>query len=169
MTNPVGQNVAEMRTPALRALADAGVPFTSHEYALGVDADTYGESVALALGVTPDRLFKTLVVEVDARPVVAVVPVDGRLSLKELARAVGGKRAEMASPPVAERVTGYVVGGISPFGQRKRLPTYCDTSLLEHETVFVSGGRRGIQIELAPADLVALLDAVTAPLAVRGH
>lgn len=165
----MGQNVSEMPTPALRALTDAGVPFTPHNYTIGVDADTYGESVALALGVEPDRLFKTLVVEVDGRPVVAVVPVDGRLSLKELARAAGGKRAEMASPPVAERITGYVVGGISPFGQRKRLPAYCDASLLEHETVFVSGGRRGIQIELAPADLIELLDASTAPLAVRGH
>lgn len=153
-------------TPALRSLATAGVAFTPHEYVVDVDADTYGEAVAASLGVAPERLFKTLVAEVDGRPVVAVVPVAGRLALKELARAAKGKRAEMASPELAERVTGYVVGGISPFGQKRRLPLFCDVSALDHATVFVSGGRRGLQVELAPEALVRLTGAVTAPLAV---
>jgi len=153
-------------TPALRALGAAGVAFTAHEYVLDADADTYGEAVAASLGVAPERLFKTLVAEVDGRPVVAVVPVAGRLALKELARAAKGKRAEMASPELAERVTGYVVGGISPFGQKRRLPLFCDVSALDHATVFVSGGRRGLQVELPPETLVRLTGAVTAPLAV---
>jgi Cys-tRNA(Pro)/Cys-tRNA(Cys) deacylase len=109
-------------------------------------------------------VFKTLVTVVDDRPTVAVLPVSGHLSLKALARARGAKRAEMAAPADAERLTGYVVGGISPFGQKRRLPVVADRSLLDHESVFVSGGRRGLQVELAPGDLVAFLGATVADL-----
>jgi Cys-tRNA(Pro)/Cys-tRNA(Cys) deacylase len=109
-------------------------------------------------------VFKTLLARVDGRPVVAIVPVGGQLSLKELAAALGAKRAEMLDPADAQRITGYVVGGISPFGQRTRLVTVADESLLLHETVFVSGGRRGLDVEMAPDDLIRLLDAHTAPL-----
>lgn len=152
-------------TPATQALTRGGVAFTPHEYAAVEDpAGTYGEAVAAALGVDPRRVYKTLVAMVDGSPAVAVVPVDGHLAMKALARAQGGKRAEMASPADAERLTGYVVGGISPFGQKRRLPMVVDRTLLSHDTVFVSGGRRGLQIELAPADLVAQAGAVVADL-----
>lgn len=156
--------VERSATPALRVLAEAGVSFILHEYVPDAGAETYGEGVAASLGVPPDRLFKTLVAEVDGRAVVAVVPVSGRLSLKELARAAGGKRAEMASRALAERVTGYVVGGISPLGQKRRLPTYCDASVGDHATVFVSAGRRGLQVELDPDALLRLTGATIADL-----
>lgn len=155
-------------TPAVLALQQADVGYTLHEYELTGGEDTsYGESVAAALGVSGDRLFKTLVALVDDSPVVAVVPVDGTLDTRRLARAVGGKRAAMAPPAAAERLTGYVVGGVSPLGQKRRLPTVFDESLLSHDTVFVSAGRRGLQVELAPTDLVALVAGVTAPIADR--
>jgi len=125
----------------------------------------YGEEAAHALGVAPDRVFKTLVADVDGTLTVAVVPVDARLDLKALAAAAGGKRAAMADPAAAERATGYVVGGISPLGQRKRLATVVDDSALGHGTVLVSAGRRGVQVELAPEDLVRLTSARTAPIA----
>jgi Cys-tRNA(Pro)/Cys-tRNA(Cys) deacylase len=112
-------------------------------------------------------VFKSLVTEVDGGLTVAVVPVTGELDLKALAAAVGGKRAAMADRTLAERTTGYVRGGISPLGQRKRLPTVVDASALEHPTVYVSAGRRGLQLQLAPGDLVALTGAVTAPIAAR--
>ena len=118
-----------------------------------------------ALGVSRDRLFKTLVALVDDRPVVGIVPVSGRLSLKALARVAGGKRAVMAETADAERLTGYVVGGISPFGQTRRLATFIDEGILGHPTIFVSGGRRGLQLELTPVDLIrvtgAEVDSVT--------
>lgn len=152
-------------TPATEALKRAGVGFTLHEYAPVEEAEgTYGEAIAAVLGVDPDRVFKTLVAVADGRPVVAVIPVSGYLSLKALARARQAKRAEMASPAEAERLTGYVVGGISPFGQKRRLPVVVDDSLLAHPSVFVSGGRRGLQVEIAPADLIALAGAQTADL-----
>lgn len=154
-------------TPAIASLASSKVVYTVHEYSSPGESTTYGEAVAAALGVEPGRLFKTLVAEVDGSPAVGIVPADGRLSLKELARAMGGKRAEMASPQLAARLTGYVVGGISPFGQRRRLPMVCDSSVLDHETILVSGGRRGLQVELAPADLLALTGARMAPIADR--
>jgi Cys-tRNA(Pro)/Cys-tRNA(Cys) deacylase len=152
-------------TPATEALKRAGVAFTAHEYAPVAEAEgTYGEAVAAALGIDPARVFKTLVTVVDQRPTVAVVPVSSHLSLKALARAQGAKRADMAVPAEAERMTGYVVGGISPFGQKRRLPVVVDRSLLGPATVFVSGGRRGLQVEVAPADLVACLGAEVADL-----
>lgn len=152
-------------TPATEALKRAGVAFTLHVYGPVDEVEgTYGESIAELLGVDPHRVFKTLLVMADGHPVVAVVPVSGHLSMKALARARGAKRAEMAAPADAERLTGYVVGGISPFGQKRRLPVLVDRSLLEHETVYVSGGRRGLQVEVGPADLVALLGATAAEL-----
>lgn len=153
-------------TPATAALERAGVGFTPHEYPpVEETGGTYGEAIAGALGVEPARVFKTLVALADGQATVAVVPVSSHLSLKALARARGAKRAEMAAPAEAERLTGYVVGGISPFGQKRRLPVVVDRTLLDHRTVFVSGGKRGLQVELAPAELVALLRAEEADLA----
>ncbi|MFF8385413.1 Cys-tRNA(Pro) deacylase [Streptomyces kanasensis] len=151
-------------TPATVALTAAGTPFTVHEYAHDPAAPSYGEEAAEALGVSPDRVFKTLVADVDGALTVAVVPVAGQLDLKALAAAVGGKRAAMADPAAAERTTGYVRGGISPLGQRKRLPTVLDASASRHETICVSAGRRGLEVELAPADLARLTGAVLAPV-----
>ncbi|MDI5963611.1 Cys-tRNA(Pro) deacylase [Streptomyces sp. SL13] len=151
-------------TPATVALTAAGVPFTTHSYEHDPAAASYGEEASRALGVPAGRVFKTLVADVDGTPTVAVVPVAGSLDLKALAGAAGGKRAAMADPAAAERTTGYVLGGISPLGQRKRLRTVVDASALDHETVFVSAGRRGLEAELAPADLVRLTGAVTAPI-----
>ena len=116
------------------------------------------------LGIDPRRVFKTLITRIDGALAVAVVPVTGQLDLKALAHAVGGKKAVMAEPAAAERATGYVVGGISPLGQRQRLPTVIDASAQDHATVFVSGGRRGLDVELAPDDLVRLTGAVVAPV-----
>ncbi|MFC8171559.1 MULTISPECIES: Cys-tRNA(Pro) deacylase [unclassified Streptomyces] len=151
-------------TPATAALTAAGTPFTVHAYEHDPASPSYGEEAAEALGVSPDRVFKTLVADVDGELTVAVVPVAGRLDLKALASAVGGKRAVMADPVAAERTTGYVRGGISPLGQRKRLRTVLDASASEHATVCVSAGRRGLEVELSPADLAALTSAVVAPI-----
>ena len=126
---------------------------------------SYGQEAALALGIEAERVFKTLLAEVDGPHTLAVVPVDGQLDHKAIAAAVGGKKAAMADPAAAERATGYVVGGISPLGQRKRLPTVVDASALGFESVLVSAGRRGVDVELAPADLVRLTAARTAPIA----
>jgi Cys-tRNA(Pro)/Cys-tRNA(Cys) deacylase len=136
-----------------------------HAYGHDPRAESYGAEAAAALGVDPSRCFKTLVATVDGALTVAVVPVAGSLDLKALAGAVGGKRAAMADPALAERTTGYVRGGISPLGQRKRLPTVVDASAHGHETVYVSAGRRGLEIELAPADLVRLTGATVASIA----
>ncbi|MEU2184799.1 Cys-tRNA(Pro) deacylase [Streptomyces thermolilacinus] len=151
-------------TPATVALTAAGTPFTVHEYAHDPASPSYGEEAAEALGVSPDRVFKTLVADVDGALTVAVVPVAGQLDLKALAAAVGGKRATMADPAAAERTTGYVRGGISPLGQRKKLPTVLDASASRHETICVSAGRRGLEVELAPAHLAELTAAVLAPI-----
>ncbi|MFJ6698640.1 Cys-tRNA(Pro) deacylase [Streptomyces sp. NPDC091272] len=151
-------------TPATVALTAAGTPYTLHSYAHDPATASYGEEAAQALGVTPDRVFKTLVADVDGTLTVAVVPVAGSLDLKALAAAVGGKRATMADPAAAERTTGYVRGGISPLGQRKKLRTVLDASAAAHETVCVSAGRRGLEVELSPADLAALTAAVLAPI-----
>ncbi|MFC5146468.1 Cys-tRNA(Pro) deacylase [Streptomyces aureoversilis] len=152
-------------TPAIVALEKAGAAFSVHSYAHDPAAPSYGEEAAEALGRDPAQVFKTLVAEVDGALTVAVVPVSGSLDLKALAAAVGGKRAAMADPAAAERTTGYVRGGISPLGQRRRLPTALDASARSHATICVSAGRRGLEVELSPADLAALTDAVIAPIA----
>lgn len=151
-------------TPATVAATRAGIPFAVHDYPHDPAAASYGEEAAEALGVPATRVFKTLVASVDGQLTVAVVPVAGVLDLKALAAAVGGKRAAMADPAEAERATGYVLGGISPVGQRRRLPTVVDSSALGFETVFVSAGRRGLEIELGPRDLVRLTSAATAEI-----
>ncbi|MGD1217961.1 Cys-tRNA(Pro) deacylase [Streptomyces krungchingensis] len=151
-------------TPATVALTDAGVAFTVHSYEHDPSHPSYGEEAAEAMGVSPERVFKTLVADVDGALVVAVVPVAGSLDLKALATAVGGKRAAMADPAAAERTTGYVRGGISPLGQRKRLRTVLDSSAAAHATICVSAGRRGLEVELSPDDLAKLTDAVSAPV-----
>ncbi len=149
-------------TPATVALTRAGLAFTMREYTHDPRAGSFGLEAAEALGVEPARVFKTLLATVDGTLTVAVVPVSGQLDLKALARAVGGRKAQMADPAAAERATGYVVGGISPVGQRRPHPTVVDSSALDHATVLVSGGRRGLDLELAPADLVAITAAITA-------
>ncbi|MCZ4508587.1 Cys-tRNA(Pro) deacylase [Streptomyces sp. ActVer] len=151
-------------TPATVALTAAGVEFTVHSYEHDPSHPSYGEEASEAMGVSPDRVFKTLVADVDGELTVAVVPVAGSLDLKALASAVGGKRAAMADPAAAERSSGYVRGGISPLGQRKRLRTVLDASASAHATVCVSAGRRGLEVELAPEDLAKLTDAVLAPV-----
>lgn len=151
-------------TPAVDAVRRAKVEHRVLQYEHDPEVEAYGTEAATALGLNPSRVFKTLVVVVDDRPVVALVPVERRLDLKALARAAGGKRAEMARPADAERWTGYVVGGISPLGQRKRSATFVDASALEDPLVYVSGGRRGLELELRVEDLLALAGARTAPI-----
>ncbi|HEX4724459.1 MAG TPA: Cys-tRNA(Pro) deacylase [Pseudonocardiaceae bacterium] len=155
-------------TPATALLASKRVPHTVHSYDHDPRHASYGSEATEALGLLPDRVFKTLVAEVDGRLTVGVVPVASHLDLKALAAAVGGKRARMADVADAERATGYVAGGISPLGQRKRLPVVLDTSATQFDTVFCSGGRRGLEIELAPSDLASLANAVLAPIAAAG-
>lgn len=152
-------------TPAIALLVRQRVAHTTHPYDVPPDSPRYGAEVAAALGVPAERVFKSLVTEVDGALTVAVVPVTGELDLKALAGAAGGKRAQLADRAVAERATGYVRGGISPLGPRRRLPTVIDSSVEGFATVFVSAGRRGLQVELAPADLVRLTDAICAPIA----
>jgi Cys-tRNA(Pro)/Cys-tRNA(Cys) deacylase len=154
-------------TPAVVALRGAGVPFTEHHYDHDPHAASFGLEAAEALGLSPDAVFKTLVAAVGRAGdlVVAVVPVQGSLDLKALAAATGNKGAAMADPAAAERSTGYVRGGISPLGQRRVLPTVVDETALMLTTIYVSGGRRGFDIGLAPADLIGLTDAITAPIA----
>ncbi|WP_066949205.1 Cys-tRNA(Pro) deacylase [Streptomyces lushanensis] len=152
-------------TPATVALTAAGTAYTLHAYEHDPASASYGEEAAEALGVSPDRVFKTLVADVDGELTVAVVPVAGSLDLKALAAAVGGKRAAMADPAAAERTTGYVRGGISPLGQRKRLRTVLDASAESHTTICVSAGRRGLEVELSPKDLATLTAATLAPIA----
>lgn len=154
-------------TPALDILTAAGVAFTVHEYD-HTASDHFGDETVAALGVTGERVFKTLIASItmSGKPelVVGIVPVSGQMDLKALAAAVGAKRADMADPAAAQRSSGYVVGGISPLGQRTRLRTVVDASAVTYETVLVSGGRRGLQVELAPADLVRLTDGKVAEI-----
>ncbi len=152
-------------TPATKALERAGIEPRTLAYEHDPKAESYGLEAATALGLDPARVYKTLLAQVDGRLTVAIVPVERQLDLKALAAAAKGKRAEMAKVADAERATGYVAGGISPLGQRKALPTVIDDSALEHPTVFVSGGRRGLEIELPPADLQRLTRAAAAPIA----
>ena len=151
-------------TPATVALQRAGIPFTTHVYTHDPRSTSYGLEAAEALGLDADQVFKTLLADVDGRATVAVVPVSGSLDLKALAAAAGGRRAEMTDPAQAQRLTGYVLGGISPIGQRRALPTYLDVTAEAHPTVYVSGGQRGFDIGLTPADLVLVTSAVIAPI-----
>ena len=155
-------------TPATALLVKQRIAHTVHAYEHDPRQAGYGQEASDALGVAPERVFKTLVAQVDGALTVGVVPVGSRLDLKALAAAVGGKKATMADPAAAERATGYVVGGISPVGQRKRLRVVIDSSALEFPTVYCSGGRRGLELELAPADLVRLAHATVAPISRSG-
>jgi Cys-tRNA(Pro)/Cys-tRNA(Cys) deacylase len=158
--------VAGRGTTATIALDRAKIPFTLHEYSHDPRAQAYGLEASEALGVPPDRVFKTLVAAVDGVALaVGLVPVHRQLDLKALAAAVGGKKAVMAEVAAAERATGYVAGGISPVGQKKRLPVVIDSSARDLPTMFCSAGRRGLEIELTPADLVRATSAKLAPIA----
>jgi Cys-tRNA(Pro)/Cys-tRNA(Cys) deacylase len=157
--------MAGQGTPATALLAKRKVPYTLHSYDHDPRAESFGLEAAELLGLDPARVFKTLVAEVDGRLAVGVVPVTGQLDLKALAAALKGKKARMAEVAAAERATGYVAGGISPLGQKKRLPVVIDASASTFDTVFVSAGRRGLDVELTPADLADLTAAVVAPIA----
>ena len=153
-------------TPAVKQLEQAGVAFTLADYEHDPRTPAYGEEAARALGLSHDEVFKTLLVKLDdGRLAVAIVPVSGQLDLKALARAAGARRAAMAELEEAQRATGYVVGGISPLGQKRRLATFLDESAERLPQIHVSGGRRGLEIRLAPADLMRLTGARLAPLA----
>jgi Cys-tRNA(Pro)/Cys-tRNA(Cys) deacylase len=151
--------VPARQTPATRAASAAGIPFRLHEYTHEPGAPSFALEAAEALNLDPARVFKTLVVTHEDRLSVCLVPSDATLNLRSL-----GKHAALAPPNRAQAATGYVVGGISPLGQRRRLPTLVDDSALEHETIFISAGRRGLEMELAPDNLVALIDAAVRPL-----
>lgn len=152
-------------TPATVALTAAGIEFTAHSYVHEPGTTNFGLEAATALSLDPERVFKTLLADLDGSLVVAIVPVTGTLDLKALAAALGGKKAEMADPRVAERRTGYIVGGISPIGQKNAHATVIDETAELFDTIFVSGGRRGLDIELAPADLVTMTGARIAAIA----
>ncbi len=155
-------------TPATVELTAAQVPFTEHEYEHDPRAQSFGLEAAQALGLAPEVVYKTLLVALESAPppalAVVVVPVDRQVDLKAAAHALGAKKAAMADPAAAQRSTGYVVGGISPFGQRRRLPTVLDDDAAGHETIYVSGGRRGYDLGVAPEDLLRVLDATLAPI-----
>ncbi|MHA7270535.1 Cys-tRNA(Pro) deacylase [Arthrobacter sp. HLT1-20] len=159
---------ASAGTPATLALTAAGVPFTAHSYAHDPANTSYGMEAAEVLGVPPERVFKTLMADVAGTLMVAIVPVNGMLDLKALAQAVGHKKATMADPAAAQRRTGYVLGGISPLGQRQQSPTVLDESALLSESIYVSGGRRGFDVELSPTDLISLTKATTAKIGAPG-
>ena len=159
-TTPTGAGA----TPAFVALGRAGVTYTSHAYEHDPRAASFGLEAAEALGVPATRIFKTLMVDLDGTLVAALVPVSMSLDLKAVASALRGKRAQMANPQLAQRATGYVIGGISPLGQRTRHRTVIDHSAIDHATLFVSAGRRGSEAELAPQDLVSMTDAVLASI-----
>ena len=152
-------------TPATVALSAAGIAFTAHAYQHDAANTSFGLEAASALGLDPDRVFKTLLADVDGALTVAIVPVSAKLDLKALAAAIGCKKAEMADARLAERKTGYVVGGISPIGQKTRHATVLDETAELFDTIFVSGGRRGFDIELAPADLLAITGGSIAAIA----
>ena len=160
----MAKKAASGGTPATVALTEAGIAFSTHPYEHDPSAPSYGLEASQVLGLPPEQVFKTLLADVDGELVVAIVPVAGMLDLKALAAATGGKKAEMADPRLAERTTGYVVGGISPLGQRKRLRTVLDETAILHDTVYVSGGRRGLDLGLSPDDLLALTRATTADI-----
>jgi Cys-tRNA(Pro)/Cys-tRNA(Cys) deacylase len=151
-------------TRATMALGAAGMKFDVIAYDYDPDADRIGMQAAESLGVSPSIVLKTLMAEVDGRPVCAVLPSDREVSMKKLAAALNGKSANMMKPPMAEKVTGYVVGGISPFGQKKSVPTVFEIEAMAHDLVYMNGGQRGLQIRLAPADAVAAAKAITAAI-----
>jgi len=152
-------------TPATTALDRAKISYTTHPYKHDARAESYGEEAADQLGIDARQIFKTLIASVDSSLVCAVVPVAGRLDLKALAAATGGRKAEMAEPAKAQRATGYVLGGISPLGHRSRVPVVVDASALDFTTMYVSAGKRGLQLGLAPADLIAAAQASVADIA----
>lgn len=152
-------------TPAVNELEAAGIAYSVHEYERGDSMHDFGIEAAEKLGLDPDQVFKTLLVTADRDQAVAIVPVSGKVALKAVGRALGAKRVEMCDPAVAERITGYVRGGISPFGQKKRLPTVVDELATAFDTIYVSGGKRGLDLGVAPGDLIALLDAIVADIA----
>lgn len=151
-------------TPAINDLEAAGIAYTVHEYDHADDDRGFGLEAADKLGLDPDQVFKTLVVTVDGVQAVAIVPVSCQLAVKAIAKALDGKRAEMCDPAVAERITGYVRGGISPFGQKRRLPTVVDEMAMVFDTIYVSGGKRGVDLGVAPVALVGHLDATVADI-----
>jgi len=152
-------------TPATVALNSAGITFTGHAYDHDPANRDFGNEAATALGLDPEQVFKTLLADLDGSLVVAIVPVTGKLDLKALATALGGKKAEMADPAVAQRKTGYILGGISPVGQKNSHPTVLDETAELFDTIYVSGGRRGFDIELAPADLLSITNGTVAAIA----
>lgn len=152
-------------TPATVLLTRAGAAFTLHPYSHDPRVEGFGDEAVTALGIVPERIFKTLIAVVDDVLVCAVVPVAGRLDLKALAGALGGKRAALADPVAAARATGYVIGGISPLGQKSRLRVILDSSALSYDTIFVSAGKRGLQVQLTPGDLMQLAPAESAWIA----
>jgi Cys-tRNA(Pro)/Cys-tRNA(Cys) deacylase len=149
-------------TRATQFLKQQGVSFTLASYDYDPDAEKIGVAAAEAMGVPPQRVLKTLMAEVDGKPVCVVVPSDREVSMKKLAQAFGGKTAAMMKPADAERITGYHVGGISPFGQKKRVPAAVEESALVHQSVFLNGGQRGLQVCMAPGEIVRVLKAVAA-------
>jgi len=159
--------VAGAPTPAIAALIRATVPHTLHPYHHDPDTTAFGDEVVQALGWPPARVFKTLVAAVDGKLTVAIVPVSSQLDVKALAAAAGGKKAAMAKVADAERSSGYVAGGISPLGLRRPLPTVIDETAADFATIMVSAGKRGLQVELAPVDLITLTRAILAPIASR--
>ncbi len=152
-------------TRATRALEQAGVAFSVHAYAYDPDADRVGLQAAEALGEAPDRVLKTLMVLVDGKPACAILPSDREVAMKKLAAALGGKSAQMMKPAEAERMTGYKVGGISPFGQARKVPVAIEAAALGHALVYINGGQRGLQVRLDPRDAARVLGAVPADLA----
>lgn len=156
--------VSKGATQAITALVSRGIAHTVHQLEVVAGEDGFGKAAARSLGVEEDRVFKTLLARADGTPVVAIVPVSGNLALKSLAQVMAAKRCEMMDPRDAERLTGYVVGGISPLGQRQSLTTVLDHSALQFATIFVSGGRRDLDVELSPQDLVALCNAQVASI-----
>lgn len=169
--NPPGGKGARDRardsvaTPALATLHQAGIPYSVHRYEHDPRSASYGLEAAEALGLDPAAVFKTLVAVVDGQPTLAVVPVDRQLDLRALAAAAGSKKARMCDPADAERLTGYIVGGISPIGTKKALPLFLDDSAMTQSVIYVSAGQRGMDVELSPAELVKATDGRVAPIA----
>ena len=155
-------------TRATQALAKAGVTFTVHTYEYDPNTERIGLQAAEAIGEEPHRVLKTLMAEVDGRPVCVVVPSDREVSMKKLAAAFGGKSAAMMKPAAAEKATGYVVGGISPFGQKKTVPTAIEAAAMDEPLVYMNGGQRGLQVRLSPSDAKAVLNAIIASVVAEG-